>query len=136
MRRFASIGLFAIASLGATDGNPHIFLTGADSVVVEGIKDFQKTCPSVTVTSRQDNADYSVLVADDGSGAGRKGRSAVASTVSGDNCSGVIGEGTWISHQKCLRSDPAGLGCEEKVAHLAQRTFSPLPAFPGLAPSL
>ena len=84
MRRFASIGLFAIASLGATDGNPHIFLTGADSVVVEGIKDFQKTCPSVTVTSRQDNADYSVLVADDGSGAGRKGRSAVASTVSGD----------------------------------------------------
>src|ERR1700674_4721567 len=48
-----------------------------------GIKTFQKTCPSVTVTTRQDNADYSVMVSDDGSGAARKGRSAVASTVFG-----------------------------------------------------
>src|ERR1035437_4296735 len=63
---------------------PKVFVNGVDSVVAQGIKTFQKICPTVTLTARQDNADYSVTVADDGSGAGRKGRSAVASTKSGD----------------------------------------------------
>jgi hypothetical protein len=68
----------------AEQQSPRVFVTGRDTVVVQGIKDFQKDCPSVTVTARQDNADYSVLVANDGSGAGRKGRSAVVSTPKGD----------------------------------------------------
>jgi len=75
---------FFVVLLAAAEQSPRVFVTGADAVVVQGIKDFQKDCPSVTVTARQDNADYSVLVANDGSGAGRKGRSAVVSTPKGD----------------------------------------------------
>jgi len=66
------------------DANPaRVFVAGADSVVAQSIRLFQKTCPSVTITAGQDNANYSVAVSDDGSGPGRKGRRAVAFTESG-----------------------------------------------------
>jgi hypothetical protein len=71
-------------SIIAAQQSPRVYVNGVDSVVAQGIKTFQKLCPAVTLTARQDSADYSVTVADDGSGAGRKGRSAVASTKSGD----------------------------------------------------
>jgi hypothetical protein len=74
----------SVFTSGAAEQAPRVFVSGADAVVVQGIKAFQKTCPSVTITARQDNADYTVLVADDGSGAARKGRSAVVSTAAGD----------------------------------------------------
>ena len=84
MRTFAVIAFAALSSLAAMEQLPRVFVSGADAVVVEGIKDFQKSCPTVTISARQDNADYSVLVANDGSGAARKGRSAVVSTAKGD----------------------------------------------------
>jgi hypothetical protein len=82
MRKVFAIFVALLAA--AEQQMPRVFVTGRDTVVVQGIKDFQKSCPSVTITARQDNADYSVLVANDGSGAGRKGRSAVVSTPKGD----------------------------------------------------
>jgi hypothetical protein len=77
-------GVLLAASTQAAEQPPRVFVTGADSVVAQGVKEFRKSCPAVALTTRQDNADYSVLVADDGSGAGRKGRSAILSAVSGD----------------------------------------------------
>ncbi len=84
LRKAFSIFIVLFAVSWAAEQLPRVFVNGADAVVVQGIKAFRKTCPSITITARQDNADYSVLVADDGSGAGRKGRSAVVSTASGD----------------------------------------------------
>lgn len=74
----------ALCPLISADQRPRVFVAGADAVVAEGIKDLQKNCPAVTVTARQDKADYTVLVADDGSGAARKGRSATVSKANGD----------------------------------------------------
>jgi hypothetical protein len=71
-------------TLSMADQRPKVFVGGEDSIAAQGIKDFQRSCPMVTITSRHEAADYSVGVANDGSGAARKGRSAVVSSSSGD----------------------------------------------------
>jgi hypothetical protein len=67
----------------AANGNPRVLLKGEDSLVAEATKILIKSCPGVSVTTVTDGADYSVLVADDGSGAARRGRRAVVSNSTG-----------------------------------------------------
>jgi hypothetical protein len=63
---------------------PKVFIAGGTGgIVVEGIKGFRKNCTTVVVTTKEDAADYTVLLSDNGAGAARKGRSAVVSSPDG-----------------------------------------------------
>ncbi len=56
--------------------------SGAASVT-EVIKQLGEHCPSVAATTEKANADYLLLVSDDGSGPARKGRAIVLSSADG-----------------------------------------------------